>query len=151
MRAVIDTSSLISLAWSGRLDLIAAQPLDLVVIEGVFAEAVVHGRASGHADAIAIERAIEGAERAGNPTDGTVDESVVMAAGEVGVVITNDQVVGRRSQNLGARWLRTADLVVLAYRTGNWRADQATAAIAALHSAGRITHHLKADYIEELA
>ena len=151
MRAVIDTSSLISLAWAGQLDLLRALPLDVVVLDAGHPEGVVDGRARGYTDAGAIEQAIRVAERLVGSPHASVAEAVVVAGAAVGVVIANDQVLGRRSQNLGARWLRTADLVVLAERTGRIDHTRARGAIHALHAAGRITDQLKADYLAEIA
>jgi len=151
VRAIVDTSSLISLAWSGQLDLIELVPLDLVVIDSVRAEAVDRGRAGGHPDASAIESALRPLSREHDPTGSTVDERVVAAARTVGMVIANDQVVGRRARNGGARWLRTGDVVLLAHRVGRIDAVRARGAIGALFEAGRITEDLRDGYLEALS
>lgn len=150
VRAVIDSSSLISLAWSGQLPLLEHVPISLVVITSVYAESVTNGLSKGHADAAAIERALRRAERIDDPEGDTVDEMVVAAAQAVGTVVTNDLVLGRRSSNVGATWLRTADLVMLAHKTDALDAAVCQAAIAALHDAGRITEALRDAYLEEL-
>lgn len=150
MRAVIDTSSLISLAWAGQLELLRVQPLDLVILDAVHGEAVVDGRARGHVDATAIEQAIRDLARVPDPQGATVDERVVAASAAVGVMIANDQVIGRRVQNLGARWLRTADLVVLADSVGGIDRKRARGAIQALHGTGRITDELRSAYLAEM-
>lgn len=150
LRAVIDTSSLISLAWSGLLPLLGALPLRPVVLDGVYAEAVTAGLDRGHADAAAIEHALWDAERLPDPVEDTVDRRVVAAAATVGLVITNDVVLGRRASTLGARWLRTADLVVLGRRTSRLDTHDARAAVLALHAAGRLTDRLRDAYLEEL-
>ncbi len=67
-----------------------------------------------------------------------------------GVLVTNDVALGRRAANLGIRWLRTADLVVLCVRTGSIGPQCGVAAVRALHSAGRFTEDLLYAYLEEL-
>lgn len=150
VRAVIDSSSLISLAWAGRLELINALPIELVVIDAVYAEVVEEGLARGYPDAAAIEHALRRVLRAPDPVAGSVDERVVAAGVGVGVVVANDQVLGRRCQNRGGSWLRTADLVVLAVRTGSIDVQFGRAAIQALLSTGRITQTLADDYLAEI-
>lgn len=151
MRAVIDSSSLISLAWSGHLTLLEHVPISLVVITSVYEESVTNGLSTGHADAVAIEHALRLAERIDDPEGGhSVDEMVVAAAQAVGTVVTNDLVLGRRAGNVGATWLRTADLVMLARKTAALDLAVCQAAIAALHHAGRITEGLRDAYLEEL-
>jgi hypothetical protein len=147
----VDTSTLISLAWAGRLDLLSRVPLQLVVLEAVHQESVVDGLSHGHADAAAIETVTAALPRLADPPGRTVDDMVVAAAAQEGAVLCNDVVIGRRVHNLGARWLRTADLVVLLIHTGRLAADEGSAAIGALHDAGRITDALRQDYLEELA
>lgn len=151
VRVIVDSCSLISLAWSGQLGLLRHIPLSPVILDSVYREAVTEGLARGHADAAAIDHALRDTERLDDPPGGTVDERVVVAASAVGVVITNDLVVGRRSTNLGARWLRTADLVVLALRTRGLDLAACEGALAALHAAGRLTDELRDAYLEELS
>lgn len=55
---VIDSSSLISLARSGLLPLLALLPVEPVIVDVVEAESVSDGLAGGHADAAAIEATI---------------------------------------------------------------------------------------------
>jgi hypothetical protein len=151
MRAIIDSSSLISLAWSGQLTLLERVPLSVVVISSVYNESVTEGLSRGHADAAAIEHALRHAERTDDPAEGTVDEMVVAAARSVGTVIANDLVLGRRANNVGARWLRTADLVVLGRASGALDPASCRAAVVALQHAGRITGPLRDAYLEELS
>ncbi|MGI9016961.1 MAG: Uma2 family endonuclease [Euzebya sp.] len=150
MRVVVDSSSLISLAWSGQLDLLRVMPLEVVIPPGVYAEVVTTALDRGHADAAAIETALQGAEVAVSASSGSVDDHVVAAAAVEGLVLTNDQVLGRRASNLGARWLRTADLVVLLHGTRAIEGARARAALIALQTAGRITTELRDAYLEEL-
>jgi hypothetical protein len=63
----------------------------------------------------------------------------------------NVLALGRRAANLGVRWLRTADLVILCARAGKLDDDRAVAAPKALHSAGRMTESLLQACREELA
>ncbi|WP_370326558.1 hypothetical protein [Euzebya sp.] len=150
MQVVVDSSTLISLAWAAQLSLLGRLPIEPVVIQAVYDEVVVAGRASGHADAVAIEQALVGVVPLADPDGDSVDARVVAAAAAVGIVACNDVVIGRRASNLGARWLRTADLVVLGVRLGSFDADVGRRAIAALGSSGRITPELERAYTEEL-
>jgi hypothetical protein len=150
MRVVMDSSSLISLAWSGQLEVLGPLPITLVVIDSVYSESVTRGLQQGHADAAAIQHALRDAERVTDPPGRTIDEMVVTAAQDVGAVVANDVVIGRRSRNVGARWLRTADLMILGHATDTLDATACRAAVAALHDAGRITDHLRDAYLLEL-
>jgi predicted nucleic acid-binding protein len=147
---IIDSSSLISLAWSGELDLLRRPPIPLRVCEEVRREVVTEGKTSGHADAVAIEAALEGIEEV--IVDGALrgDAAVLAAAREDGRLLSNDQALGRRARNLGLGWLRTADYVVLCARTGRCSMATARGAIEGLHDSGRITRALRDAYAEEL-
>jgi rRNA-processing protein FCF1 len=151
VHAVVDSSTLISLAWAGVLDLLACSPLDLIVPADVRQETIAEGLARGHADATAIEGAVRTLESRPNVEGGTVDERVLHLSREVGLLITNDVALGRRAANLGAGWLRTADLVVLCVRSGRVTTRRGRAALQALHDSGRITLALLEAYREELA
>jgi hypothetical protein len=75
----------------------------------------------------------------------------VLNAGRLhGALITNDLALGRRAANLGVRWLRTADLVMLCLRSEKLSGDRAVAALRALHSAGRLTESMLHADLEEL-
>lgn len=150
MQAVFDSSTLISLAWSGQLSLLQHIPVDPLIIDSVYAETVTDGLDSGHPDAAAIESALQVTERRRDPASGTVDEMVVAAAQEVGVVVTNDAVIGRRAATVGARWLRTADLFILALANETIDRDVCRAAIEALYGTGRITEALRTAYLKEM-
>lgn len=150
MRAVLDSSTLISLAWAGQLGVLAQVPIEWVVIDAVYREAVTEGLAHGHADAAAIERAIAELERQQDPTGATVDARVLAAAAEVGALAANDLVLGRRAGNLGAHWLRTGDLVVLATTVRALGTVAGRQAITALHDAGRLTDELRDAYLGDL-
>lgn len=150
MDAVIDSSSLISLAWAGQLTLLERMPLSLEVPKRVVEETVTVGLQQGHSDAAAIETAIARLPVVAAERGATTDEAVLHAAVAAGSLVANDVALGRRASNRGARWLRTADLVVLCVRTGNLDADAGRAAIKALRGAERITSELERSYLEEL-
>lgn len=152
MDAIIDSSSLISLAHAGLLQILAHSAVQPVILDVVRAEAVDAGLAGGHPDAAAIEAAIVGLQEQEVPraTD-AVDAAVLDAARGVGVLVANDLALGRRARNLGVRWLRTADLVVLLVATGALANDEGRRAILALLDSGRITAELSESYLEELA
>jgi predicted nucleic acid-binding protein len=145
-----DSSSLISLARSGLLQLLSRVPVEAVILDVVAEESVDAGLAGGHADAAAIEEAIAGFPRRRGDRDVSADAAVLSTARGVGTLVANDLALGRRARNLGVRWLRTADLVVLAYRTSAIPADEGRAAIAALRDAGRLSPELASEYLQEL-
>jgi len=146
-----DSSSLISLAKSGLLQLLSRVPIEPVILDVVAEECVDAGLARGHADAAAIEEAVAAFPRRMADRGVSADAAVLAAARGVGTLITNDLALGRRARNLGVRWLRTADLVVLATRTSTIGAGAARDAIVALRDAGRLSHELAVEYLEELA
>jgi hypothetical protein len=149
--AVIDSSSLISLAKAGSLSLLGCAPFDVVVLDAVRAETVGAGLAAGLADAAAIATAIADLPVRQTASGTTPVDTVVLGAAVVaGTLIANDLALGRRARNLGARWLRTADLVVLLAKTDRITAPEARRAVLALADAGRITSDLAHDYLEDL-
>lgn len=150
MKIVVDTSSLISLAWAGLLPLLTRTPLPLVLLDVVEREAVDAGLAAAHPDAAAIEAAVSGLAREVTPGDSTVDGAVVTAGAHHGAVLANDQTLGRRAGSLGAQWLRTTDFLVLLRRAERVTHEEALSALVALHAAGRITDTLRDEYLAEL-
>ncbi|MDQ3454557.1 MAG: hypothetical protein M3513_03595 [Actinomycetota bacterium] len=150
MPAVVDSSTLISLAWSGYLRLLHGVPVEMVVPDVVRTEVVTQGAAAGYADAVAIDTAIAALAIVATRPGGGVDAAVLAAAGQAGTLVTNDQALGRRAANLGSRWLRTADLVILCVKTDAISAVDGRAALDALHATGRLSPALHTRYLEEL-
>lgn len=156
VRMVVDSSTLISLAWAGQLELLGHAPVPLVVPQEVHREAVTEGVARGYPDAAAIEQAIKMIydPAVGDPARTAemdmVDYAVLAAGRTHGALVTNDLALGRRAANLGVRWLRTADFVVLCVLAGTVDGDRGVAALKALRGAGRITEELLEAYLEEL-
>lgn len=146
----MDSSTLISLAWAGQLALLPKVPIELLVPDVVRAEAVTAGLAAGHPDAAAIETAIGGLGSVSTGPGGSIDQAVLNAALAVGTLLCNDLALGRRAANLGVRWLRTADLLILCARMGTLSQDDGRAALGALHAAGRLTPALLTAYLEEI-
>lgn len=140
-----------SLAHAGQLGLLDRSKLDLVIVDAVVREAVTAGLAGGHMDAAAIETALAGRPVTATPPAETTDAAVLLAAIDAGVLLSNDLALGRRARNSGVLWLRTADLVVLAFRSNRFGAVQARDAIAALHHAGRLTGPMADAYLKELS
>lgn len=122
------------------------------MLDSVVEEAVAQGRVNLHADSFAIEAALDalGLDVIDAPTARSIDDAVLQAAVEAGVLLTNDLTLGRRARNLGARWLRTADLVVMLVRRSIIDASRGRAAIISLRDSARITDQLAHDYLEEL-
>lgn len=149
--AVVDSSTLISMAWAGILDLLGRSPIPLIVPSAVHQETVQQGRVQGHSDAEAIESAVARLEIRACGEQGSVDDRVLELGREVGLLITNDVALGRRASNLGVGWLRTADLVVVCARLNRITPERALAALQGLFSSGRITKELLDDYRKELA
>ncbi|HZI97284.1 MAG TPA: hypothetical protein VFD41_07130 [Actinomycetales bacterium] len=151
MRAVVDSSTWISLARSGLLPLLGQVDLEPVVPAVVHDECVRAGLAGGHADAAAIESVLERLEVVGTAAEpDSADAAVLHAARDVGALVTNDLALGRRARSLGVAWLRTADLVVWAVRTTGMSAEAGRRAIQTLTTAGRLGDELAQDYLEEL-
>jgi len=151
MRLVVDSSTLISLARAGLLDLLRRLPLESVVIDTVRAETVAGGLAAGYADAAAIEAALAGLPvQETSPTPGSADAAVLIAAQGAGGLVANDLALGRRARNLGLAWLRTADLVVLVVRSSVLSRREGLQALDALEAAGHLTPGLAAAYREEV-
>lgn len=150
MDAVSDSSTLISLAWAGQLDLLQRCPLRLILPAEVRQETVADGLARGHPDAAAIEVAVAPLAAMAAPDLPTVDEAVLHLARSVGMLVTNGIALGRRAVNPGAGWLRTADLVVLCVRSGQVDSTRGRSAVHALFSAGRLTAELFEAYRKEL-
>jgi predicted nucleic acid-binding protein len=155
VRIAVDSSTLISLAWAGQLELLSHTPIPLIVPPEVRHETVTEGLARGYPDAAAIEQAIKTipspTPAPDHPTGShPVDHAVLESGRRHGALLTNDLALGRRATNLGVRWLRTADLVVLCVRTSTISGDRGIAALKALRSAGRITEDLLDAYLEDL-
>ncbi|MGH9158253.1 MAG: hypothetical protein ACRD1K_21005 [Acidimicrobiales bacterium] len=147
---VFDSSTLISLARAGLLPLLPRLPVDIVILDVVWDEVVVAGRAGQHSDAVAIADTLGDRSRHASPAARTVDDAVVLAAADHGALACNDITLGRRARNLGALWLRTADLLMVLRRTGAATGAETRAAMESLRSAGRITDELRLEYLEAL-
>ncbi len=150
MRVVVDTATWLSLARSGLLPMLAATPVEPVLLDVVRAEVVDAGLAGDHPDAVAIEAAVSALAVHPAPTAATVDGAVLLMAAQVGWLATSDLALGRRTRALGIRWLRTPDLAVAAARSGGMSMESARWGVIALRDAGRITDALAAAYLEEL-
>ena|SRR5438552_1517651 len=151
MRAVIDSSSWISLARAGLLDLLRAVALEPVLLDVVHAEIVDEGRRGGHPDAAALTAAVAGV-RVTTTTgrERAVDARVLDAAKDIGVLIANDLALGRRARSLGVAWIRSADVILLAVRSGSVSSREGLDGLRALEDTGRITSELAEAYREQL-
>jgi rRNA-processing protein FCF1 len=147
---VLDSSTVISLARAGLLSLLARIPFDIVVLDVVWDEVVVAGRARQRADATAVEAALGSRPRVEAPEAGSVDEAVLLAAVSDGALACNDLTLGRRARNIGVRWIRTADLLVLLVRSGEMTITEAEGGLEALMHAGRISEAFRDEYLEVL-
>lgn len=147
---IIDSSSLISLAWSGQLGLLERSPLPVRIPEEVRREVVTEGRSGGHADAWAIESALGTIDSIDVQADLRGDAAVLAAAHSDGTLMCNDQALGRRARSLGLGWMRTVDFIVLCARAGRCSDEDGRHAIQALFDTGRISPELRDAYLEEL-
>ncbi len=147
---IVDSSSLISLARAGLLDMLSRLPERPRILDVVWDEVVTAGRAGQHPDAFALQAVLGNETRQASPGAPTVDQAVLQAALADGVLLANDLTLGRRARNLGARWLRTADLVLLLRHAGWCTRDEARVGIESLWSAGRITESLRDEYMEAI-
>jgi hypothetical protein len=150
-RAVIDSSTWISLARSGLLPLLSKIPVEPVLIDVVEQETIAEGLAGGHGDAQAIRDAAPPLFVTASRGPSSTDEAVLLAAIEIGTLVANDVALGRRARSLGVLWLRSADLIVLAVRKGTVGVVEGRRAIQSLLASGRITSELADAYGRELA
>jgi rRNA-processing protein FCF1 len=150
MRAVVDSSSWISMARAGLLHLLDDVSVEPVLPDVVFEEIVEEGRRGGHADAAALSARVAGVAVTSTTQSRPPDTRVLEAAQDAGLLVANDLALGRRARSLGIAWVRTADLVVLAVKQGEMSVRGGVGALEALRSSGRITVELCAEYAELL-
>ena len=81
---------------------------------------------------------------------GPVDTRVLEAAQGVGVLIANDLALGRRARSLGVSWIRTADVVLLAVRSGSISPAEGIDGLTVLEATGRVTRELAEAYRDQL-
>jgi hypothetical protein len=146
----MDSSSLISLARAGLLRLLHRLPEPPRILDVVWEEVVVRGRASQHPDAFVIEAALRTTPRDPSPDAPTIDQAVLEAAVADGILVANDRTLGRRARSLGARWLRSADLLVLLATRRSCSREEARNGVESLWAAGRITESLRDEYLGRL-
>ena len=125
--------------------------MEAVLPDVVHAEIVSEGRRGGYADAAALTAAVAlipvtTTKGRGSP----IDTRVLGIAQEVGVLIANDLALGRRARSIGVSWIRTADLIVLAVRSGWMSSADGAEGLRALEESGRITRELAEAYREQL-
>lgn len=150
MRAVIDSSSWISLARSGLLDLLHAASVEPVLLDVVRAEIVEEGRRGGHADAAILATAVAAIPVTATQADDLPDARVLEGARQIGVLIANDLALGRRARSVGISWIRTADLLILGVKKGSMSSADGMAGLRALEASGRISTELAETYEELL-
>ncbi len=138
------------MARAGLLSLLQAVPVESVLLDVVRAEIIDEGRRGGYADAAALTAAVAGIAEEATTEGDPVDARVLNASGEVGVLIANDLVLGRRARSLGVTWIRTADLILLAVAKRSMSAAEAVEGLRALEETGRITPALADSYRAEL-
>lgn len=150
MRAVVDSSSWISLARAGLLDVLRSAAVEPVLLDVVHAEIVGEGRRGGHADAVVLAGAVAAVPVTPTEPDDRVDTRVLNGARQIGVLIANDLALGRRARSLGVAWIRTADLVVLSVKQGSMSSADGVEGLRALEASGRISAELADTYREQL-
>lgn len=145
---VVDSSTLISLARSGNVGLLAESCLDFAIPDVVWDETVITGVAAGYRDAGVIEKRL--ADRPRLPSIQTGDAGVLEAAVGADALVCDDIALGRRARSLGIRWLRTPDLVLLVVRLGEIDASEGRSSMIALREAGRLDDATARSYLGEL-
>ncbi|PZR78047.1 MAG: hypothetical protein DLM65_14210 [Candidatus Aeolococcus gillhamiae] len=147
---MVDSSTWISLARAGLLDILRTVSVDPVLVDVVHAEIVDEGRRGGYPDATALSAAVASIPQ--TPTSGSapVDARILDAAQSIGMLIANDLALGRRARSLGIAWIRTADLVILAVKNRSMSAREGIEGLSALEASGRITQELADAYREQL-
>lgn len=150
MRAVVDSSSWISLARAGLLDVLRAASVEPVLLDVVHAEIVEEGRRGGHADAAVLAAAVADVPVITTTSGDRADARVLEGAKRTGVLIANDLALGRRARSLGAVWIRTADLIIVGVTEGSMSSAEGVEGLRALEASGRITTELADTYRELL-
>jgi rRNA-processing protein FCF1 len=139
------------MARAGLLDVLHTVPVEPVLLDVVHAEIVGEGRRGGYADAAALTTAVAAIPVTATGGQGSpVDTHVLDAAQDVGILVANDLALGRRARSLGVAWIRTADLIVLAVRSGSMSSTDGIDGLSALEDTGRITRELAEAYRERL-
>jgi hypothetical protein len=146
---VVDSSTLISLARSGNVGLLAGSRLDFVIPEVAWDEAVIVGVAAGYQDAGVIAERLAHLPR--RPSQQTGDAGVLEAAAGADALVCDGIALGRRARSLGTAWLRTSDLVVLLVRLGEMDASAGRSSVIALREAGRLDDATARSYVGELS
>lgn len=131
MKAIIDTSTLISLTKIGKLDLLRQLKFSLIMPEEVYREAVVTGEEKGFSDATVIKRCINSH---GIPVSSVKTGSIVamrkklnkvLSAGDeavlslavqekINMIITNDDGLGKIGVALGMQVYASPDILLKA-------------------------------------
>ena len=131
MKAIIDTSTLISLARISYLELVSRLNINIILSGKVYEEAVVEGKAKGFADAIVIQgfidshnlKIIEVKDKFLKTLRQIIkkilakgDESILALAIQEHAewIITNDDGLGKIAMVLGFKVKATPDLLLLA-------------------------------------
>ncbi len=148
MVIVVDSSTLISLARSGNVDLVADSRLDFAIPDVVRDETVTTGVAAGYRDAGVIEKRLADLPRL--PSVEMGDAGVLEAAAGADALVCDDIALGRRARSLGTAWLRTPDLALLLIRLGEIDASKGRSSIVALREAGRLDDATARSYLGEL-
>jgi hypothetical protein len=145
---VVDSSTLISLARSGNVGLLADSRLDVAIPDVAWDETVITGVAAGYRDAGVIEERLAHLPRL--PSVQKRDAGVLEAAIGADALVCDDIALGRRARSLGTPWLRTPDLVLLVVRLGEIDAPEGRSSIIALREAGRLDDATARSYLGEL-
>jgi hypothetical protein len=133
------------------LNLLQAVPVEPVLLDVVHSEIVEEGRRGGYPDAAALTTAVTSVPVVTTKAPhGPVDARVLEAAQGVGVLIANDLALGRRARSLGISWIRTADVILLAVRSGSISTAEGSDGLTALEATGRVTRELAEAYRDQL-
>lgn len=153
VKAVLDTSFLISFSRIDRLELLREPDWELVAPRVVYHEAVEEGLKEGYPDAAEIARSfdrghIEVLESRG-AAGRSADEEVLRLAQEEGAILySDDRGLLRRAARSGLRTVSSPDFLLVLHRGGRLTAEGYRSLLLRLRAEGRIDRPTMERYLK---
>lgn len=143
MKAVLDTSFLISFSRIGHLELLRGPDWDLIAPQAVYREAVEEGLNEGYPDAAEIARFFDRGYievlESPDAIERRADEEVLELAQEEGAILcSDDRGLLRRAQRAGLRTVSSPDLLFMLHRGGRHTFAGYRSLLLQLRAEGRI-------------